>query len=140
MHVKGMMPFKLSRGWKGDVMAVLGQFAPEVRNAPVLGTSADTATSSTNAAGTITYAAVATKRHSISGVAWSYSGALTGGKITVKDGSTTIFEIDITASGPGSVQFPRPKAGSINTDMTITIAAGGSGVVGKVNALNYCEC
>lgn len=120
-------------------MAVPGQFSTEVRNAPVVKTSADSHFPAADTAAVVTYAAVPTKRHVITGVAWSYSAAPTGGSLTIADGATTIHQVAITAAGPGSIEFPRPIAGEINTAMTVTLAAGSGTVVGKVNVLNHWE-
>lgn len=100
--------------------------------------AADRATAAANTTVVITYAAVSTKRHVIGGVAWSYSAAPTGGKVTVEDeAGTVIFEIDITAAGPGEVPFRVPKRGRENKDLIITLAAGGVGIVGKLNILGH---
>lgn len=92
---------------------------------------------SSNTAAVITYAAAgAGVSHVISGIAWSYSAAPTAGNLKVEDGSgTTVFSIDITAAGPGFIPFAAPLKGTANTAMIITLAAGGSGVSGKVNSL-----
>lgn len=90
-----------------------------------------------NTAAIITYtAAGAGIAHAVSGIAWSYSAAPTGGNLKVEDGSgVTVFSADITAAGPGFIPFQAPLKGSTNTAMIITLAAGGSGVTGKVNVL-----
>lgn len=73
----------------------------------------------------------------ISGIAWSYNADPTGGNLIVENGSgSTVFSIDITNQGPGFIPFNPPKKGTANTDMIITLAAGGASVVGKVNLLN----
>ncbi len=91
-----------------------------------------------NTAAVVTYAAVAGKRHAITGVYWSYDGAPTGGNLIIEDGSgTTVFSIDITAAGPGYIIFPLAKAGSINTALIVTLAAAGASVTGKVSVMNH---
>ena len=93
-----------------------------------------------NTAAVVTYAAVTDRQHSVSGVAWSYSAAPTGGNLKIEDGSgTTVFSIDITAAGPGVVYFTPPKTGTRNTALIITLAAGGSGVSGKVSILGHAN-
>ncbi len=90
----------------------------------------------TNADAVVTYTAVPNGRHSIEGVSWSYSGTPTG-TLMVEDGSgNVIFSEDITVAGPGFFNFGN-LVGSINTDMIITLVAGGSGVVGKLNVLGH---
>ncbi len=87
----------------------------------------------THAAAVVTYAAAGVGvSHSIAGLTWSYSATVTGGALTVADGSNTIFSIDITGTGPGTVVFDPPKIGTPNQAMTITLADGGSAVVGKL--------
>ena len=90
-----------------------------------------------NTAAVITYAAAgAGVSHVISGVAWSYSAAPTGGNLKIEDASgTTVFSVDITAAGPGFIPFQSPLKGTANAAMILTLAAGGSGVTGKVDAL-----
>lgn len=103
------------------------------RNDSTAASALQTATG-TNADSVITIAAAgAGVSNVIEGVSWSYgsAGTLAGGRITIKDGSTVVFDADITAAGAG---FFRPfRKGTANTAMTITLYAGGSTVVGKVN-------
>lgn len=66
---------------------------------------------------------------------WSYSGVPTGGRLTIAIGSTTVFDIDITAGGPGHIRFDPPlynPSQTLNEAVTGTLYAGGSGVVGKL--------
>jgi hypothetical protein len=77
-------------------------------------------------------------QHCLAGVAWSFSATpAAAAALQVKDGNNVLFNIDITAAGPGFIPFTPPKRGSANTVMTITLAAGGSGVVGKVNGVGH---
>jgi hypothetical protein len=93
---------------------------------------------SANTAAVVTYSAVSTARHAISGIAWSYSAAPTGGNLQVEDGSgTTVFSMDITAAGAGFIPFDPPKKGSLNTALIVTLAAGGGGISGKVSVLGH---
>ena len=91
-----------------------------------------------NTAAVVTYAAAgASVSNVIGGVAWSYNAAPTAGNLKVEDGSgTTVFTIDITAAGPGFMLFMRPMKGTANTALIVTLAAGGSGVSGKVSVLS----
>lgn len=90
-----------------------------------------------NTAAVITYTA-RTSAHAISGIAWSYDAAPTGGNLKIENGAgTTVFTIAITAAGPGFIPFPQPRFGSPNTALIVTLAAGGAGVTGKVNVLYY---
>jgi hypothetical protein len=106
----------------------------------VVGAAADVHAPAANTAAIVTYTASATKKHVITGIAWSYSGGLPiGGNIKIEDVSgTTIFSLDITEQGPGSFEFPRPKiSAAVNTAMIITLAAGGVGVTGKLSITNH---
>jgi hypothetical protein len=88
-----------------------------------------------NTAATVTFAAVAGQSHRLTFLVVSYSGAPTGGRLTVADGATTIIDIDVTAAGPFVVPLPNGGIkGTVATAMTITLAAGGAGVAGKVSA------
>ncbi len=93
---------------------------------------------SSNTAAVITYAATTAKSHVLTGIVWSYSGTPTAGNLKIENGSgTTVFSIDITGGGPGVIYFDPFKAGSINTAMIITLAAGGSGISGKVSVIGH---
>ena len=101
---------------------------------------ADVHAPAANTAAIVTYAADATKKHVITGVAWSYAGGTpVGGNLKIEDVvGTVIFTVDIDKSGPGGFEFPRPKIGAAaNTAMVVTLAAGGAGVTGKVSVENH---
>ena len=71
----------------------------------------------------------------IQGIAWSYDAAPTGGNLKIENASgTIIFSIDITAAGPGFLPFPWKS--SNGNPLIVTLAAGGSGVTGKVNVIS----
>jgi hypothetical protein len=107
---------------------------------PVASSTSDVATPSSNAAATLNYAAAAGTNHCLGQVTWSYSGTPTGGNLKIEDGSgNTVFSMDITAGGPGNIVFGPPKRGSANTALIITLAAGGSGVSGKLSATHWTE-
>jgi len=103
-------------------------------------TTSDVNAPASNTAAVLTYAAVSDRRHVLDGIQWSYSGAPTGGNLKVEDGGgTTVFSLDVTAAGQGFVPFKPGLAGRVNTAMIVTLAAGGSGVTGKVNAGHSLE-
>lgn len=122
-----------------------GSFTPlvEVTALPaqlsVTASTGDVHAPASNTAAVVTYAAAgAGVAHVISGVAWSYDLDPTGGSLKIENGSgSTVFQVAVTSKGPGFFVFPQPKKGSANTALIITLAAGGSGVTGKVNALNH---
>ena len=106
----------------------------------VVCTAADVNAPAVNTAAVVTYAADATKKHVITGVAWSYAGGTpVGGNLKIEDVvGTVIFTVDIDKSGPGGYEFPRSKIGAAaNTAMVVTLAAGGAGVTGKVSVENH---
>lgn len=89
-----------------------------------------------NTAAAVTYSGAAGTQHRIAGIAWSYSDTPTGGNLKVEDGSgTTVFEIDVTDKGHGFV--PLLAKGSDDTDLIVTLAAGGAGISGKVSVLGH---
>jgi hypothetical protein len=97
----------------------------------------DTVAPAANAAATTGYGGIGGYSHAIGGVAWSYNGTPTGGNLIIQDGSTTIFQIDVTAAGPGFIPFDPPLAITAGNALTATLAAGGSGVSGKVNFASH---
>lgn len=71
-------------------------------------------------------------------ILWSYDDTPTGGKLTVDWDGTTLLEVDITQGGPGHISWPSPSGVPMLDDagtLTITLAAAGAAVTGKVNAL-----
>ena len=100
-------------------------------NTPAARTTSDVHAPSSNTAAVLTIPA----GDVISGIAWSYSAAPTGGALTVANGTTTVFSVEITAGGPGFFTFDPPLIGSPGSSLTITLAAGGSGISGKLNLL-----
>ncbi len=88
-------------------------------------------TAAANTAAVTVIAAAARRIHCVHHLQWSYNGTPTGGKLTIDIGGTTEFEVDIVTGGPGG--FGIELAGAANQTVTITLAAGGAGVVGKLN-------
>lgn len=87
-----------------------------------------------NTAAIVTYAAISGQYHSLEQITCGYSATPTGGNLKIEDGSgTVVFSCDISAAGPTVFSFPRGIRGSANTALIITLAAGGSGITGKVN-------
>lgn len=95
--------------------------------------AADTSVGGAGAAAAITYAAAPGLAHVVDAIVWSYSAAPTGGSLTIADGATPILQADITAAGPGSLTFPVPLMGTAGNALTVTLAAPGGAVVGKLN-------
>lgn len=87
-------------------------------------------TSSANASAAITLSAVTGSAHFIMGLLWSYNGTPSG-RITTTGLVGDELDFDITTSGPGPVLTP-PAVGERSGAVTVTLAAGGAGVVGKL--------
>lgn len=111
----------------------------DVDEAAIACAAGDVHAPAVNTAAIVTYAATASVKHVITGIAWSYDAAPTGGNLKVEDVSgTTVFTIDITDKGAGFFVFPKPKkSAAANTAMIITLAAAGAAVTGKVSCLNH---
>lgn len=93
-----------------------------------------TATASANTAVTLTLAAATGKRHAISRIVATYSGAPTGGRLSIESpSSTVVFDTDLAGTGLQQIEFNPPLVFAENTAVLVKLAAGGSGVVGKVN-------
>lgn len=89
--------------------------------------------SGSNAAVALTFDRVMSSSCYLTWLVWSYSNDPTGGKLTIAFGTRTI-EFDITKGGPGSMFLPDIPSGS-DTTMTVTLAAGGAGITGKLSIL-----
>jgi hypothetical protein len=96
--------------------------------------SPQTATAAANTAVTITLAASGTTTHVVTVLAYSYSASPTGGQITIKDGATTVFDLDVTSTWEVVASMPPGGIkGTAGAAMTVTLAAGGAGITGKLN-------
>ncbi len=109
----------------------------QIREVPAAMSGTDTNAPAANTAAVAGYGAVGGYSHVVSGIAWSYSAAPTGGNLIVQDGSTTIFQVDVTAAGPGFFPFFPPRFSTPGNALTATLSAGGSGISGKVNFLGH---
>lgn len=101
-----------------------------------------------NTAAVITIAAPAdgTRQLVLDAIHWSYSGGTpTAPRLSVTSGGVTIYDVDPTSQGIGFVPFASGKQGTgglrgtPGANLVITLAAGGSGVTGKVNVINYWQ-
>ena len=93
----------------------------------------------TNSAATVTIPAPSDNTCAeITSIMSSYQGGTpSGGKITIESPSgTTIGSWDITAEGQAPVPFPGvPLPGAEGQSIVVTLAAAGSGVVGKLTVV-----
>jgi hypothetical protein len=87
------------------------------------------ANAASNTAVTITVAGVANHRHVLHGVQWSYIGGTPVGALAVT--TPAVFDEDIVAAGPGGHTLV--IASVAGGDLVVTLAAGGVGLVGKLN-------
>jgi hypothetical protein len=116
----------------------MGTKFTEAPASAVLADPGDVAAPAVNTAAVVTYGAVAGQSHAITGVAYSYNAAPTGGNLKIEDGAgTTVFSMDIVAAGPGVVLFNPAKIGTAGRAMIITLTAAGAAVTGKISILNH---
>jgi len=75
-------------------------------------------------------------------VAWSLSAA-PGAPVNllIEDGAAgpVLFNLDVIAGGPDSIQWNPPLRGSPNTAMVISLSNPGGVIVGKVNTHSWTE-
>lgn len=91
-----------------------------------------------NTAVTLTASGVARNSHVLKSVEYSYQAGTPVGTLTIKDGSTTIKEWDVTGEGHWSHDFSTigPMGGipvTMGADLVVVLAAGGADAVGKLN-------
>ena len=116
----------------------MGAAVKSIRPSSVVAAAEDFHAPVAATAAVVTYAADPNAAHIISGIAWSYSAAPTGGNLKIENGSgVTVFTMDITAAGPGYIYFEPAKKGGLNTAMIVTLASGAGAVVGKVSVINH---
>lgn len=86
-----------------------------------------------NVAAVVTLPAAAGTTNRIDTLEWSYDADPTGGNITITAGGATIWAIDITQGGAGFYRFENGLNAKQNVEVVVTLAAGGAGIVGKIN-------
>ncbi len=96
------------------------------------------AQSSNNTSAIIAYSSAVGVTRIIGGVAWSYAGTgtLTGVLEIADESNNVVFNVDITSLGPGFIPFNPPITTGIGHGITVTLGAGGSAILGKVNVLS----
>lgn len=94
--------------------------------------------SASNAAATLSLiAAGANKSNYIGGISVGFSAAPTSSNpiATILDGaSNVVWAMAMPGAGPYSFSFPKAKRGTVNTAMSVTLSAGGTGIFGYINA------
>lgn len=92
------------------------------------------ATAAANTPVSSTVAGIASRRIVVCTIDPAYVTAGGAGKVVVKDGATTVYSKPITTGGPAP---QRPPTGglliSTGSTLTVTLTAGGVGVVGTLN-------
>lgn len=75
-------------------------------------------------------------KRTIKHVSWSLSASpATAVALTFSSGNT-VYQVDITTGGPGFIGFPEQGwPGEEGTAITVTLAAAGASIVGKLNIL-----
>lgn len=106
--------------------------------APSQAQSVETATA-TGADAVLTFDGSAGTCHVIGGVAWSYKTDPAAGRLTIEDGGTVIFDIDIPTKGPGFFNFIPPRVMTSGAEAVVTLFSGAGSVVGKVNANHWMQ-
>ena len=110
-------------------------------NLPASALAAGKKAEATNAAATVTLAAAGAGIPWVLGsISWSLStNPGTAVELTVTVGGTEMLSFDVTQGGPGQLRWERGLRGADNAAMVISLAAGGTGVVGKVNVEAWNE-
>jgi hypothetical protein len=94
-----------------------------------------------NTAVVITLPALVSKRHHLTHLSFGYQGANTQQTLTVADNVTTVLNWLSGPANSGMTTVPLPIGGiqsaALATTMTITLPAGGAGVVGILNIANW---
>jgi hypothetical protein len=113
----------------------VGQIYPQYREPqPIQYFGSNTATATAGIASIALPAQGSGFGNVIAGLLVSYVGTVSTGNLQVSDGAIPVIDVDLPA---GTFQFdlPYPILGSSNAPMTVTLASGGAGVVGRVTAL-----
>ena len=96
-----------------------------------------TATAAANTAVTVNVTAVAGVRRIIGAVIASGSVAAGVFTLTIQDGATTVFVADLNLAAGVPWSLPAPVECTAGNAVTVTLSAGGSTVVGKLNVGYY---
>lgn len=93
---------------------------------------------SANTAAVVTLPAVAGSRTRIEQITWSYSDVPTDGGLTITGLEGDDYGLDIAGGGHGSIKTAGVRSES-GTQLVVTLAAGGSGISGKINVHYWVE-
>ena len=113
----------------------------ELAASPVVSKSVSTwtenDTSGDNADVIVTKAAEEGKSHYVVGIVASYGEAAGGGEVNFDEGEETRITGYAKDTLPLVIILPKPYKAAVNTDVSLTVAAGGAGVVGKANLIGF---
>ena len=123
--------------YPGTPQSLIGGTAGSVPVNPVPSTPVS-GTAAVNTQVQVTIAGVASQAIRLTSLSWSYSGAPTGGTVTVVVNAVTILQLDIAAAGPGFVELPPGGLEcALGQSAVITLTAAGAAVVGRLNVSSY---
>lgn len=105
-----------------------------LQSARTLGSQSALNVSAVNTNAVVTITPAGGTRIVIDHIVYSYSAAPTGGRLTIVDGATTVFDIDDTGAGQQAFLQGSPGLASLAIDnvITATLFAAGAAVVGKL--------
>ncbi len=113
----------------------------ELAASPVVSKSVSTwtenDTSGDNADVTVTKAAEVGKSHYVVGIVASYGEAAGGGEVNFDEGGETRITGYAKDTLPLVIILPKPFKAAVNTAVSLTVAAGGAGVIGKANLIGF---
>lgn len=76
----------------------------------------------------------------VNGIQFSYrGGTFAGGSVTLAYGTgpTDVMVLDVDASGLAPLPYPKPLKFPVGAAVRLTLASGGSGVLGRLNLVDY---
>jgi hypothetical protein len=98
--------------------------------------ASDTATAAGGGTATLTFALQAWQQLCVAALYFSFSAAVTAGRLTIVDDGNTILDLDLgTGAGWWALPFPKIRKSSVGKTVTINLATGGGTGVPKLNAI-----
>ncbi len=97
--------------------------------------ASDTHSPSSNTAAIVTLVGATGSSHVLCSIDYSYAGTgtLTGGLLTVTDNSVVVWQVGVFAKGQAHKTFSPPMEAAYASNLVVTLAAGGSDVLGVVS-------
>jgi hypothetical protein len=130
--LSGTLPIRADGTTSATAISEVTGLQGKLNEVSMIGT-AYTNTSAANAAAVITVPSPgAGLSLQLNQLTFSYSAAPTNALLTIQQGGTTIHETAITSAGAGPTIAGYKL--TANTALTITLSAGGAGVIGRVSA------